>query len=87
MYELMCDQITLLTESLIAYTTAVWLHPTMYALMSDQTAFLTECLTTNFTVKTTLSTVYPKLFVRSSLEKKIVIGRRMYLKVRHTLGK
>ena len=46
MYALMYDQITFLTERLIAYTTAVWPLPTMYALMCDQMTLLIECLIT-----------------------------------------
>jgi len=51
----MCDEITLPTECLTAYTTAVWPDSTMYALMSDQLCLLTEDLITNFTGETTLS--------------------------------
>jgi len=90
MYELMCFQITLLTECLVAYATAVWPHSTMYAPMSVQVCLLTEGLITNFTGKTTLSTLYLNLFIWSSLikikKKKTLMGRRMCLKARHTLG-
>jgi hypothetical protein len=49
MYALMCDQLTLLTECLVTYFTAVWPFPSMYALMFDQNTLMTEHLVTYFT--------------------------------------
>jgi len=58
MYALMYDQITFLTERLIAYTTVVWPLPTMCALMYDQMTLHTECLITYTAGIWPLPTVY-----------------------------
>jgi len=80
MYALMFYQITLMTKCFITHLTAIRAITTMYASMSYKIALSTESLITYCTAikaftnmyitgRSAFSTVYVKLFIRSTLVK------------------